>query len=82
LRQLRSIEHHDWQFIITLGELWICLSPDREQIWLRLEEQLSEGTRHTIQDPKRMATIAWNPLGFHLLDALPKDNMCNVEYHC
>jgi hypothetical protein len=26
LRQLRSIEHHGWQFIITLDELWFYLS--------------------------------------------------------
>jgi hypothetical protein len=25
-------------------------------------------------------TIAWNPLGFHLLDALPKGDTCNAEY--
>jgi hypothetical protein len=26
-----------------------------------------------------IVTIAWNPLGFHLLDALPKGNTCNVS---
>jgi hypothetical protein len=26
-----------------------------------------------------MVTIAWNPLGFHLLDALPKGNKFNAE---
>jgi hypothetical protein len=26
LRQLRSIEHHGWQFIITLDESWFSLS--------------------------------------------------------
>jgi hypothetical protein len=28
-----------------------------------------------------MVTIAWNPLGFHLLDALPKGNRFNAEYY-
>jgi hypothetical protein len=28
-----------------------------------------------------MVTIAWNPLGFHLLDALPKGNTFNAEYY-
>jgi hypothetical protein len=28
-----------------------------------------------------MVTIAWNPLGFHLLDALPKGNIFNAEYY-
>jgi hypothetical protein len=27
-----------------------------------------------------MVTIAWNPLGFHLLDTLPKGNTFNAEY--
>jgi hypothetical protein len=65
LRQLRSIEYHGWQFTITLGESWFCLFTGHEQIWLRVEEQPPERPRHTIQDPKMMATIAWNPLGFH-----------------
>jgi hypothetical protein len=65
LRQLRSIEHHGWQFIITLDESWFCPSPNYEQIWLRVEEQPPERPRHTVQDPKMMVTIAWNQLGFH-----------------
>jgi hypothetical protein len=28
-----------------------------------------------------MVTIAWNVLGFHLLDALLKGNTCNAEYY-
>jgi hypothetical protein len=38
LRQLRSIEHHDWQFIITFNESWFYLSANHEQIWLPVEE--------------------------------------------
>jgi hypothetical protein len=79
LRQLRSIERHGWQFIITLGELWFYLSADHEQIWLRVKEQPPEKPRHTLQDPKMMVTIAWNPLKFRLLDELPKDNTFNAE---
>jgi hypothetical protein len=81
LRQLRSIEHHGWQFIITLDESWFYPSTDYEQIWLRVEEQPPEMPRHTIQDPKMMVTIAWNPLGFHFLDALPKSNPFNAEHY-
>jgi hypothetical protein len=28
-----------------------------------------------------MVTIEWNPLGFHLLDALSKGNTFDVEYY-
>jgi hypothetical protein len=34
-----------------------------------------------MQDPKMMVAIAWNPLGFHLLDAPPKGSTFNAEYH-
>jgi hypothetical protein len=57
---------------------WFYLSTDHEQIWLRVEEQPPEGPRHTIQDPKMMVTIAWNPPGFHLLDAFAKGNTFNT----
>jgi hypothetical protein len=80
LRQLRSIEYQGWQFIITLDESWFYLSTDHEQIWLHVEEQLPERQRHAIQDPKMIVTNAWNPLGFHLLDAFPKGNAFNAEY--
>jgi transposase len=81
LDQLRSIEHHGWQFIITLDESWFYLSTDHEQIWLRVEEQGRERPRHTIQGRKLMVTIVWNPLEFHLLDASPKGNTFNTEYY-
>jgi hypothetical protein len=28
-----------------------------------------------------MVAIAWNPLGFHLLDALPKGDIFDAEYY-
>jgi hypothetical protein len=58
--------------MITLDKSWFYLSIDYEQIWLRAKEQPPERLGHIIQDPKMMVTTAWNPLGFHLLDALPQ----------
>jgi transposase len=81
LHQLRSIEHHGWQFFITLDESWFYLLTDHEQTWFRIEEQPPERPTHIIQDPKMMLTIAWNPLGFHLLGALPKGDTFNAEYY-
>jgi transposase len=37
--------------------------------------------RHTIQDRKIMVTIAWNPLGFPLIVALPKGCTFNARYY-
>jgi histone-lysine N-methyltransferase SETMAR len=56
-------------------------SPDHEQIWLRVEEQPLERPRHTLQAPKMIVTIAWNPLGFRVPDVLPKDITFNAEYY-
>jgi hypothetical protein len=73
--QLRSTEHHGWQFIISCDESWFCLSPDHGQIWLGVEEQSPERPRHTIQGPTMMVTIAWNPMGFHLRDAYKRQHI-------
>jgi hypothetical protein len=64
LRQLRSIEHHGWQFTITLDESWFYFSTDPLYIWLPQEEQTPERPPHTIPDPRTTVTIAWNALGF------------------
>jgi hypothetical protein len=40
-----------------------------------------EWARHTIQDRKIMVTIAWNPMGFPLIVALPKGRTFNAEYY-
>jgi hypothetical protein len=34
-----------------------------------------------IQDQKIIVTIAWNPLGFPLVVALPKECIFNAEYY-
>jgi hypothetical protein len=77
LRQLRSIDHHSWQFIIALanhGSIFLSFDhfTDHEQIWLRVEEQPPERLMHIMPDPKMIVTITWNPLRFRLLDARPK----------
>jgi hypothetical protein len=57
------------------------LATDHEQIWLRPGETPPERARHTIQDRKSMVIIAWNPLGFPLITALPKGCTLNAEYY-
>jgi hypothetical protein len=57
------------------------LATGHEQIWLLPGETPPERARHTIQDRKIMATIAWNPLGFPLIVAVPKGRTFNAEYY-
>jgi transposase len=46
-----------------------------------MEKQPHEKPSHTIQDPTMMVTVAWNPLGFHLLDVLLNGSTFNTEYY-
>jgi histone-lysine N-methyltransferase SETMAR len=57
------------------------IATDHEQTWLWRGETPPERARHTIQDREIMVTIAWNPLGFPLIVALPKGCIFNAEYY-
>jgi hypothetical protein len=81
LLEIRSIKHQAGHFIITLDESWFYLSTDHEQIWLRPDQEPPERAKHTIQEKQIMVTIAWNALGFHLVEAFPKGRRFNAEYH-
>jgi hypothetical protein len=59
----------------------VLLSSYHKYIWLCPEQQPLEGSRQTIQDPKKVLTIALNLLGFHLLDTLLKGRTLNAEYY-
>jgi hypothetical protein len=37
--------------------------------------------RHTVQSPKFMLTVVWNPIGFYVLKAFPKGRKFNAQYH-
>jgi hypothetical protein len=37
--------------------------------------------RYTIQSPKFMARIVWNPSGFHVVKALSKRSNFNAQYY-
>jgi hypothetical protein len=49
-------------------------------MWLRPEEEPLEIPGHPIQDPKMIVTIAWNQLGFHLLNAHSKGSSFTGGY--
>jgi histone-lysine N-methyltransferase SETMAR len=81
LLELLLIKHHGWHFVITLDGSWFYRSPDHGQIWLQADQEPPEQAKDTIQDQKIMVTIAWNPLGFHLVEILPKGRSFNAEYY-
>jgi hypothetical protein len=81
LGELQAIKDQGWQFIMTLDESWFYFATSHELIWLQPGKAPPERPRHTIGDKKMMVTIAWNPLGFHLIEVLPKGMLFNAEYY-
>jgi hypothetical protein len=69
------------RFILTLDETWFYLATDQKWIWFRPGGRPPERAMHKIQDRKIMLAIAWNPLGFPLIVALPKARTFNAEYY-
>jgi hypothetical protein len=49
---IRSAEHQEWQYFVTLDDLWFHLSTDYEIIWLSDGEPLLEMEKHMIQARK------------------------------
>jgi hypothetical protein len=44
-------------------------------------EIVPDKERQTVQSPKLILTIAWNPSGFHILKALPKGGKFSAQYY-
>jgi hypothetical protein len=81
LRKLRSFNYQSWQVIITIDDLWFYFTTDYEQISLRPDQKPPEKPKHTIQENTIIVTIAWNPLGFHVLEALPTARIFDAEHY-
>jgi hypothetical protein len=50
-------------------------------MWTAPGEIVVDRERHTVQSPKFILTIVWNPIGFHILKALPKGRKFNAQYY-
>jgi hypothetical protein len=42
---------------------------EHDLMWTASGEIVVDSERHTVQSPKFMLTIVWNPIGFHALKA-------------
>jgi hypothetical protein len=65
-------ERRSWHEIMIRDESWFYLHTDHGLIWTRLDAEIPERERHSVQSQKVMLTIVWNPGGFHLVNILPK----------
>jgi hypothetical protein len=70
-----------WHDIVTLDESWIYLFSEPDLIWTAPREIVVDRERHTVQSPKFLLTVMWNPIGFHVLKALPKGRKFNAQYY-
>jgi hypothetical protein len=50
-------------------------------MWTGPGEMVVDRERHTVQSPTFMLTVVWNPIGFHVLKALPKGRRFNAQYN-
>jgi hypothetical protein len=74
LPMLERQKKRSWHNIVILDESWFYfnLNTDHELIWILPDGEIPERARPTIQSEKVMLTIVWNPIGFHLINVLPK----------
>jgi hypothetical protein len=52
--------------------VWFYLRNEHDLMWTAPGEIVPVRERYTIQSRKFMVTIAWNPSGFHVVNAFPK----------
>jgi hypothetical protein len=81
LLQVLSVQStRQWHDIVTLDESWIDLFSEYHLMWTAAGEIVADREWHTVQSPKFMLMVVWNPIGFYVLKALPKgaDSMHNI----
>jgi hypothetical protein len=82
LLQVLSVQStRQWQGIVTLDESWIYLFSEDDLMWTAPGEIVVDWERYTVQSPKFMLTVMWNPIGFHVLKALSKGHKFNAQYY-
>jgi hypothetical protein len=45
---------------------WIYLFSEHDLMWTAPGENVVDREQHTVQSPKLMLTVVWNPIGFHV----------------
>jgi hypothetical protein len=86
LLQVLSVQStHQWHDIITLDESWIYLFSEYDLMWTTPGEILIDRERYTVQSPKFMLTVVWNPIGSHVpcSESSPEGAQiqCTILYH-
>jgi hypothetical protein len=81
LLQVLSVESTcQWHDIIIFEEWWIYVFSEHNLMWTAPGEIVVDRELHTVQSPKFMLTVVWNPIGFPVLEALPNGRKFNAQY--
>jgi hypothetical protein len=70
-----------WHDIVISDKSWIYLFNEHDLMWTAPGEIVVDMERHTVQSPKFMLTVVWNPIGFHVLKTLPKGRKFTARYY-
>jgi hypothetical protein len=81
LLSVQSTRQWQWHDIVILDESWIYLFSEHDLMWTALGQIVVDRERHTVQSPKFMLTVLWNPVGLHVLKTLPKGRKFNAQYY-
>jgi hypothetical protein len=67
LLQVLSVQStRQWHNIVILDESCIYLFSEHDLMWMAHGEIVVDMERHTVQSPKFMLTVVWNPIGFNV----------------
>jgi hypothetical protein len=82
LLQALSVQStRQWHDTVTLDESWIYLFSEHDLMWTAPREIVVDRERHTVQSPKFILTVLSNPIGLHVLKALPKGRKFDTQYY-
>jgi hypothetical protein len=79
---LCSGKHCDWRYILMGDELWFYFTTNPDYAWVPGRAVTATRPRQIISSSKRMLTVFWSPLGFPLVQILPKGHHFHAEYLC
>jgi hypothetical protein len=80
LQILSGLSTRQWHDIVILDESWVYLFSEHDLMWTAPGEIVVDRERRTVQSPKFTLTVVWDPIGFHVLKALPKGRKFNAQY--
>jgi hypothetical protein len=67
LLQVLSMQStRQWHDIVTFDGSWIYLFSEYDLMWTASGEIVIDRERHTVQSPKFMLMVVWNPIGSHV----------------